>query len=217
MKLKIYLLLSVLCFQVTCLASTDNEEKTTNRISWEGAISGDAWRTEFSYHYMLSPYYGFGGSIGRIQGLEDFTGGDGWLVDEDSQRPSHLYLSPSIHLDLPSIVKIGKIGIGLYAEPGLMLTIPYERINYEDHSMPYPKHEDKHMSSHGGNWAFFNVKAGLNIHVHKNLCFTVGYNFSTFDINTTRRTMKYNNKSIEPLLPKKENLHEITVSLVGYF
>ena len=29
--------------------------------------------------------------------------------------------------------------------------------------------------------------------------------------------MKYNNKSIEPLLPKKENLHEITVSLVGYF
>ena len=206
-------------FSNVCIAQSADYVVPHNRFSCEGALSSlYTWRTEFSYHYMISKYIGVGTSFGSWkQYLEENPQpcGNNWWIDEDDEKLMNFYLCPSIHLETPS-VNLGKnIRLSLFTEPGCQMNIPYERIYIGSNSNPQ-KNDYTYIHSKNPQWAFFNLKVGLCFRISYHAGVSLGYNFSTTDIYANRRTMRYANTSFDELYPQKKKMHEAFVSLVLY-
>lgn len=81
------------------------------------------------------------------------------------------------------------------AEPGMMICIPYERVNIDIiHEMITTDYAD--ASANGGQWLSLDCRAGLYINVY--CCnFIISYEISNLDIFSRRRRMSYNGISFD--------------------
>lgn len=132
-KLLILLLLPSIALLMQGQNKDSDEYFTHNRASITGALTtSDAYQLQFSYHYMFWKYFGVGGSFGWWKNwYEDgWASGSDWSIDDDDNKPGNLYLRPSIILRSPAI-DIGQVALSLYAEPGIMLNVPYQRVCIE--------------------------------------------------------------------------------------
>lgn len=114
----------------------DNFEFTRNRASISDMLtSSDSWLLEAAYHYMLNKYIGLGGSIGvwKVYFEEGFASGKDWNIDNEDSKQFNVFLRPSIVLKSPAL-RLKQINIGLYAEPGMMLNIPYTHVSIMQYS-----------------------------------------------------------------------------------
>ncbi len=111
------------------------DEPGNKRFSLNGTLTSSySYSLDVSFHYMFGRYIGVGGAFGCWANYYEFgwaSGVDWWITDEDN-KPSGIYLRPSAVIKSPGL-KYRATTWSLYAEPGLLLNIPYRRVCIEDH------------------------------------------------------------------------------------
>ncbi|MDE6808921.1 MAG: hypothetical protein K2J42_02395 [Muribaculaceae bacterium] len=168
-----------------------------NRIVFNGWITYDTYSGEVGYHYMLSNYIGVGGTLGywRTFLSGGRASGKGWWVDEEDNDPSSLCLRPSV------IIKSPKLNIfSLYAEPGIMMSIPYQKVDVEliDH---FPNNEYKRVSTNKGQWLALDLRLGISADFDS-FGITIGYLMSNLDTFSMFRHMSYDGVSFKNFYDK---------------
>ena len=180
-----------------------DEYFTHNRAAFIGTLtSSDSYSLEMSYHYMCCRYVGVGGALGYWSNwYEDgWASGNNWNIESDDNKPSNFYLRPSVVLKSPS-VRFKQTRWSLYAEPGVMLNVPYQRVCIEKTQNPIRTDFD-YISTNKGQWFAIDVRLGINMDIGP--CgFSAGYMISNLDIYSQYRHLSYNGTSFEKFYPKK--------------
>ncbi len=151
---------------------------------------------------MFCRYFGVGGAFGYWSNwYEDgWASGKNWNIDEDDNKPSNLYLRPSLLLKTPGIA-YRSVSWSLVAEPGVVLNIPYQRVCIES-TRDFPRVEYEYVSTSKGQW--FAVELRLGICMEVGPCqFSAGYLMSNLDIYSQYRHLSYNGVSFSEFYPRK--------------
>lgn len=200
-----------------CAASgryLDDDLPGKHRFGFMGALtSGDVWMLEAEYHFMVCPYVGLGGSLGTWKQYmsEGYPSGSGWMVEDDDLRMSNVYLRPSLLLVSPSLFKIGDVGVGVMAEPGVMMNIPYKCVSIDLHEHGITTDYTTRSSSKG-QWCAVDCRAGVNITVGP-VNITAGYLISNFDIYGIARNIEYQGVKFDQFYPRKRSMQGAFLSL----
>lgn len=203
------------------VADDDDDEGGHHRLALEGALtSADTWQAALSYHYMFLKFVGIGASVGYWrQCSEEYSpSGDGWLLDDDDRIVEQLYLRPSLLIATPALIrKRDNFGIGLSAEPGLMMMIPYERVTIDILRPDMPVVGSySHTSNHGhGRWWALDCKLAAWIRAD-NMELAAGWYFSDISVYSQRRHMSYHGVNFADFYPHRHGLGGVFISLVGY-
>lgn len=178
-----------------------------HRIEVNGWLTSDTYSAEIGYHYMLTKYVGVGGVAGiwHTLLLQGRASGKGWWVDDGDHDPSRLYLRPSVILKSPHLSIFS-----LYAEPGIMLNVPYQRSKIEltEH---FPYNEYDYVSTNKGQWLALEMRLGVSLDFDP-IGITVGYIMSNLDTYSMYRHMSYNGVSFEPFYSKKSFIQGAFIS-----
>lgn len=169
-----------------------------NRITFNGWLTSDTYSGEIGYHYMLTRHFGIGGAGGywHIFDSRGRAAGKGWKVEESSNDPSSLYLRPSVILKSPQINIFS-----LYAEPGIILNLPYQRAKIElTDNFPYIEYE--YVNTSKGQWLALEMRFGIALDFDS-FGITVGYIMSNLDPYSMFRHMSYNGVSFDRFYDKK--------------
>ncbi len=209
---KILLVVFILITSPLILAN-DTEYNTHHRVGFNGALtSSDTWQLEFSYHYMLNKYVGLGGSVGswEVWYEDGWASGKNWNIDEDDNKPWNFYLRPSVLLKTPAL-KYRACAWSLFAEPGVMLNIPYQRVCIE--STPnWPAIEYDYISTTKGQWLAFDLRLGVSLDVGP--CgISAGYMMSNLDVYSQYRHLSYKGISFKDFYPRKSFMQGAYISL----
>lgn len=202
-------------------ATTGNEDDTPHhRINLTGNIlTEDLWQVEVGYHWMALPYVGVGGAVG-FRGALDMEGtpsGKGWAVTDDPKSSTNLYLRPSVFLVSPPLLRTHFTDFHLTGEAGLLLNIPYERVDITryDRVPGIPTGYD-HISSHKGRIHAFELRVGVSSGIDDGLTLSVGYQLSTLDPYAMRRELSYEGGRFDTFYPKARVQHGAYLSLSIY-
>lgn len=199
----------------------DADERGPHHVGISGLLTSDfTWQIDCSYHYMLCPYVGVGGSlcVWKQYSDEGSPAGDFWRTDDDSKELADLYLRPSLVLLSPTIIKIKDNKFGIYAEPGIHMKIPYDRVNllqYENYPEYGSSYRSTHVSSKRGQWCALDLKLGIYLHTGLGEI-SAGYYFSTMDIYSYRRHMNYNGVNFSQFYPKSKNIGGAFLNIAAF-
>ena len=199
------------------------DEKTHHRLGINGALtSSDTWQLEFSYHYMLfNNYVGLGGSVGtwKVYFEDGWASGKNWNIDEDDNKPCNFYLRPSVLLKTPAW-KYRDCAWSLFAEPGVMMNIPYQSVSIESMSSGpvsgtppnWPAIEYTNISTSKGQWLAFDLRIGVSLDVGP--CgISAGYMMSNLDVYSQYRHLSYKGVSFKDFYPRKSFMQGAYISL----
>lgn len=193
------------------------EDLTHNRAYISGMLtSSDSWQVDLGYHYMIFPYLGVGGGIGSWGNyyVDGYASGNNWNIASDDEKPWSIYIRPSIVLKTPAL-KIRSVYVGIYAEPGVMMNIPYQSV-YIDINTNGLRTDSEKISTNKGQWHAFDARIGLYINVGP--CgISVGYMMSNLDIYSQRRNLSYNGVSFSKFYPKKSFMQGAFLTASYYF
>jgi hypothetical protein len=191
-------------------------ELSHHRASVSGMLtSSDTWQVQFGYHYMLNRYVGVGGSVGSWQVYYEngYADGGNWSIDDDS-KPGNIYLHPSVVFKSPAL-RIKNIDLGLYAEPGMMMNIPYKHVWIREYTDMF-NYELKSASTTKGQWLGVDVKIGVYANIGQ--CgLSAGYIMSNFDAYSQYRHLSYNGVSFDKFYPKKSFMRGAYLTASYYF
>lgn len=190
-----------------------SERKTDHRLGFNGALTSSySWQLEFSYHYILNKHIGLGCSVGswEVYFEEGWASGKNWNIDEDDNKPWNFYLRPSILLKTPAW-KYRACAWSLFAEPGIMLNIPYQRVGIE--STPnWPKIEYDYISTTKGQWFAMDLRIGVSLDAGP--CgISAGYMMSNHDVYSQYRHLSYKGNSFKGFYPHKPFMQGAYISL----
>lgn len=195
----------------------DDFEFSHNRFSFSGLLtSSDSYQVEASYHYMFNRYIGIGGGVGqwKVYYEDGWACEDDWEIDNEDNKPSNFYLRPSIVLKSPG-VRIKQVSVGIYAEPGVMLNIPYTRVNILQYTA-WPRYKYKHISTSKGQWLAVDLRIGLYVNIGP--CgFSAGYMMSGFDVYSQYRHLSYRGNSFSNYYPTKSFMQGAYLTASYYF
>lgn len=184
-----------------------------NRVSFSGSlVSSDVYMLEGGYHRMFGPYFGIGGAAGHWANYfaDGYASGNDWHIDSDYERPENLYLRPSVVLKSPG-VNIRSVRMCLYAEPGLMVNIPYQRVCI-DNTRDWPLTEYEYTSTSSGQWLAGELRVGL--YADWGPCgFSLGYIVNNLDIYSQYRHLSYRGVAFSEFYPEKPLMHGVCASL----
>ncbi|MCM1483618.1 MAG: hypothetical protein NC043_04720 [Muribaculaceae bacterium] len=194
-----------------------NFEFGHNRVEVSGMLtSTDSWQMEVGYHYMINRYIGVGGSFGgwKVYFEEGFPSGKNWDIESDDNKPYNLYLRPSVVLKSPAL-KVGQVDLGLFAEPGVMMNVPYTRVSIRQYTT-WPNYEPKSVSTSKGQWCAVDVRAGVYANVGP--CgISAGYMMSNLDVYSQYRHLSYNGIPFSEFYPQKSFMQGAYLTLSYYF
>lgn len=208
---KLLLFLSIICAPV--ILANEAEDKMHHRLGFNGALtSSDTWQLEFSYHYMFIDFIGLGASIGswEVYYEEGWASGNNWNIDDDDNKPWNFYLRPSVILKTPAL-KSRDCAWSFFAEPGIMLNIPYQRVCIE--STPnWPAIEYDYISTSSGQWLALDLRIGVSLDVGP--CgISGGYMMSNLDVYSQYRHLSYRGISFKDFYPEKSFMQGAYLSL----
>lgn len=194
-------------------ALSAQEERTPHRVSFSATLtSSDSYSTEIAYHYMFCNCAGVGGAVGYwANWYEDgWASGRNWNIADDDNKPSNLYLRPSVVLKTPGL-KIRAASWSLFAEPGIMLNVPYQRVCIE--STPnWPTTDYDYVSTGKGQWFAMDLRVGIALEMGP--CgLSAGYMMSNLDIYSQYRHLSYKGVSFEKFYPEKPFMQGAYISL----
>ncbi|MDE6224506.1 MAG: hypothetical protein K2M25_00025 [Muribaculaceae bacterium] len=198
-KIFILILLVALIFCSEAYAQKKIEDDMEhNRIMLSGAMTSDTYLLDIGYHYMFSNYVGVGGTFGfwKVFSSGGRASGKGWWVDDDYNDPSNIYLKPSVILKSPQLNIFS-----LYAEPGIMLNVPYQKA-YVELTDQFPHCEYERISTNKGQWLALELRAGISADF-SSFGITLGYLMSNLDPFSMYRHMSYNGVSFQSFYRKK--------------
>lgn len=202
----------LLCVISTTFTAQADNFFSRNRVSVSGSLtSSDVYTIETSYHYMFCRYIGAGIGVGNWTNYYDdgWAAGDDWQVSDDDNRPQNFYLRPSVVLKTPGI-KIRNVRLGLYAEPGLLLNIPYQSVCIERYH--YFDTDYDHISTTKGQWSAFELRVGLTLDIGP-LGIALGYTRSNLDIYSQYRHLSYRGISFRDFYPSKPTMQGAFITL----
>ena len=182
-------------------------------MGFNGALTSSySWLLEFSYHYMFNDYIGLGGSVGswKVWYEEGWASGKNWNIDEDDNKPCNFYIRPSVILKTPALNYSG-CSWSLFAESGVMLNIPYQRVGIESTSnFPYVEYD--YVSTSQGQWLAWDLRVGVSLECGP--CgVSAGYLMSNHDVYSQYRHLSYNGISFRDFYPRKPFIHGAYLSL----
>lgn len=217
---KIGIIIFILFFSFSLRAETeknDNFDFTHHRASITGMLtSSDSWQLEVGYHYMFNKYIGIGGEFGgwQVYFEEGYASGKNWDIESEDNKPWNLYLRPSIILKTPAI-KLGQVDLGLFAEPGVMMNLPYRKVWIRQYTN-WPDYENKSISTSKGQWCAIDARIGA--YVNFGPCgFSLGYCMSNFDVYSQSRQLSYKGTSFKDIYPKKSFMQGAYLTASYYF
>lgn len=212
--------LFILLMTIPALAQNKNEDNfefSHNRVSFSAMLtSSDSYQLEASYHYMLNHYIGLGGAFGywSVWYEDGWAAEKDWEIESDDNKPYNLYLRPSVVLKTPTL-KIKMVDIGMYAEPGMMINIPYASVNIRQYTY-WPDYNLKHTSTSRGQW--FAVDLRLGVFVNFGSCgFSAGYTMSNFDVYSQYRHLSYQGIPFSKYYSKKSFMQGAFLTASYYF
>lgn len=212
--------LIIMMIKVNVSAQDKNEgnfDFAQNRVSFSGLLtSSDSYQLEASYHYMFNRYIGLGGALGywSVWYEDGWAAEKDWEIESGDNKPYNLYLRPSVVLKTPAL-KIRQVDIGLYAEPGLMLNLPYTGVNIRQYTH-WPDYNLKHTSTSKGQW--FAVDLRLGGFVSFGPCgFSAGYTMSNFDVYSQYRHLSYKGNTFSKYYPKRPFMQGAYLTASYYF
>ena len=198
-------------------ARTEDDENPRCRVAFNATLtSSDTYSLEASGHYMLCRYVGIGGALGIWANYYDdgWASGKDWNIDDDDNRPSNLYLRPSVVLESPAI-RYRASSWSLFAEPGIMLNIPYQRVCIES-TPDWPVIEYDYISTNKGQWLAYEVRAGISLGIGP--CgLSAGYTISNLDIYSQYRHLTYKGTPFTDFYPRKPLMQGAYISLAYTF
>lgn len=197
------LLLLIVVISPLILLANNEDNQTHHRVGFNGALtSSDSWQLEFSYHYMFNRYVGLGGSVGswKVWYEDGWASGKNWNIDEDDNKPWNFYLRPSVLLKTPAL-KYRACAWSIFAEPGIMLNIPYQRVCIEK-TQNWSIIDYEYISTTKGQWLALDLRIGVSLDVGP--CgISAGYMMSNLDVYSQYRHLTYNGVSFDKFYPKK--------------
>lgn len=180
-----------------------DDDFTHHRASTTGALtSSDCYQLQLSYHYMIWRFFGVGGGFGNWQNYyeDGHASGPNWAIDDDDNKPWNLYLQPSVVLKTPPL-SLGQVRLSLYAEPGVIIMIPYTKVCIEK-TYGLQVVDDDYISTNKGQWLAVDVHLGVNADIGP--CgVSIGYLMSNLDIYSQMRHLSYNGVSFRDFYPRK--------------
>lgn len=195
----------------------ENFEFGNNKVAFSALVtSSDSYQIEASYHYMFNRYIGVGGSLGfwKVWYEDGWAAEKDWEIESDENKPSNFYLRPSVVLKTPAL-KIKKVDLGLYAEPGAMLNIPYAGANIRQYTS-WPDYDYEHISTSKGQW--FAVDLRVGVYLNFGPCgFSAGYMMSNYDVYSQYRHLSYKGNSFSKYYPKKSFMQGAYLTVSYYF
>ena len=216
MKNLIVLLAITIFFRFGAFASNPNYK---HRIAICGALSTEeTWKREVSYHYMLSSYCGIGASLGHWSQFfgERYLSGSGWHIDEEDEKVANYYICPSIHIETPTLIKINASRIVLFVEPGCQVSTPIERVCIKELDNPNT-YKYKYIKGKNPNFLDLQIKVCIALRIKTSCEMAIGYTYSTMDIYSTRRKLKYKGSQIGNYYLAAEKMHEALLSFCIMF
>lgn len=213
------IILTVLISFLSIMASAKGveEEPGHNRVAINGLLtSQDSYQLEASYHYMISKYAGVGGALGYWKNYSEdgCPRGNYWSISLDDMKPDNFYLRPSVIFKSPAI-KIKDAQVGLFAEPGIMLNIPYRRVCL-DLTYNWPATDYEYVSTNHGQWCAIDVRLGVFLNCG-GFGISAGYMMSNFDIYSQSRHLSYQGQSFEKFYPDDNFMQGAYLSCSYYF
>lgn len=211
---------SLVFFPISSMAQdeTGSGKMPRNMVAMEGALTSDyTWSWELSYRYRLLGFLSAGASVGYWKQWTDETepSGDEWIVDDDSRKIDNFYLRPNVMLVTPKLLGIKDWRFSLYANPGVMMNIPYGSATIDvlafDGNVGHVA-EYKKVSTHNGDWAAFDCRFGLSIG-QDDASILIGYQFSTLDIYGMHRNLSYLGHSFNDFYPAKKLQHSFVLEV----
>lgn len=194
-----------------------NFEFSNNRRSLNGTLTSScSWQLEIGYHYMFCRFVGAGASVGlwKVYFEEGHAYGEDWEVDWEYNKPENFYLRPSLILKTPAI-KIKSVDLGLYAEPGVMLNVPYAQV-WVDQKIDWYRYDSKRVGTTGGQWLAADLRAGVYLNIGP--CgLSAGYMMSNHDVYSQYRSMSYRGVSFKRFYPQKPFMQGAYLTLSCYF
>ncbi len=182
------------------------EENKHHGIGLTGELtSGTTWQMEVSYHWFPIQYVGIGASLGLWKqiGGDESPATEEWRISEDSHNITNGYFMPSLLFRTPALIKTEDVKIGLMAEPGCMMNVPYDKVSLEKtYGTGIPIEQEK-ISYHKGNLLAFNFRVGIYTSFD-NITMSLGYVYSDLDIYAMRRNMRYDNIHFSGFYPKRK-------------
>jgi hypothetical protein len=192
-------------------------EFSHNRFAYTGMLtSSDSYQLEVSYHYMLTRTFGVGGSFGYWMTYfsDGYASGNDWSVASEDSKPFDLFLRPSLVLKSPA-VRVKSVNLGLYAEPGMMINVPYTNVGIHQ-TTTWPAYEYKTASTSHGQWLAFDVRVGLYVNFER-VGFSAGYFVSNHDIYSFYRHLSYRGISFRDFYPTKSFMQGAYLNMSYYF
>lgn len=192
-----------------------DDGKSNVMLSVSGELnSADVWRLEGACHWFPIPYVGVGGSLGiwKQYFADVIPKSNNWAVTEDYSKPSNLYVQPSVVLLSPDFVKGDGWGIHLYGEVGVMINVPYEKVEIGLGPYQYINYDYDYVSSNKGKFCFLDYKLGLSFKID-NVTLTAGYSYSGLDIYSMRRKMVYDHTCFDTFYPRPKGTHGAFITL----
>ena len=205
-------LLAALLLPVPASAS-DFFTKRENQLNMTGTLNSRyAWQLELSYQHRLLPFVDAGIGAGMLKQWyddADVVSGDvtykeytSWRLSEDDYRVQKLFARPYIQVSTPELWHSGSCHFRLNAQAGAMLMLPYESVGIT-YSNARPNEEDYEIhSTSKGQWVVPFVRPAIEMGI-EDLGFSLGAEFSTLDIYSFRRNIRFHDVSMEGLYEKK--------------
>lgn len=184
-------------------ATSGDEDVTHHRVALSGTLtSSDSYSLDVSYHYMLCRYVGVGGAIGYWANYfyDGYASGSNWHISTDDEKPMNIYLRPSVVLKSPAL-SLWDTKWAFYAEPGVLLNLPYQRVCIE-RTTNWSEKDYDYRSTTAGQWFAVDLRLGLNVDIGP-VGISIGYMMSNLDIYSQYRHLWYNGVSFREFYPRK--------------
>ncbi len=207
--------MAMIASQATASTENPDEPHRHHRIGVTGEIKSNViWQLEASYHWFPFKYMGMGASVGiwKEIGSDKGPATNQWRINENSKNATSFFLMPSVVIQTPALIKTDEVSIGLMAEPGVMMNVPYDKVFIEEINEVGIPVADSKVSYNKGKWFAFSFRVGAYASFG-NVNISLGYVHSDLDIYAMRRNMQYRNVKFKNFYPEPKNIGGLYIGL----
>ena len=216
MKQIIIIVLAVMSLNIRAQDNISNELSVSG-----GLMTGCACDMRLSYIHYINKYVGYGAAFGIYKQWHndylphgDIESGkwSSWNLNEKDNKMEKLYIEPTLSFKTPALIHFGSWEMGLQAEPGVMIQIPYTFVDVDYIDRNTSVSYEKVRSAHASDWCFWDLRTMLRFSSDV-IFIAVGYGISNLDIYSSCRSMSVEGTSFNSIFPSKKLNHSIFIKL----
>lgn len=202
-------------------------DKAHGEISMSaGIMTNQSYDTRLSYQYYLTKSIGIGVSIGYYnqwqashipQSENNNQEWDYWRLSEKDSKPQNIYLEPSLSINSPAIAQVGSWSFKLGVDLGVMFQLPFTLVSVKYINTTTQKSHQKNIYTSDMQWFFGDIRPAIRVENKGGIFVDFGYGLSDFDIYSSYRKIKIQEKTLNDFYPKKKLNNTFFLKVGGYF